>query len=255
MTIRQVRNNTQLLMNCCDFEDKIDGYIANTIDKSLRRRMLVHQVKCSECAFSLQQHIAYLSMLSSWKEPKLDDDLKDKLLSSLDKNSISTRQKPYQLLKGFAGGFAAASMMALALFIGNEITHKPQQLDLAAIFAEDEYISRDITLVINVPEDMPEAELHFNLPAELSIVGQEHLTKVNVPISLREGENTIVIPIELESFAEYASKLVVDASLIYKNVKRDFALDLNQLSDLDTPQNVSDELIFNEADTKNDTTT
>jgi len=79
--------------------------------------------------------------------------------------------------------------------------------------------------------------------AELSVVGQELLSNVTLPVSLKKGKNTIVIPVQLEEFALYSDDVVVDASLVYENNQTHFELDLNPHLNSNPEQLKGNELI------------
>lgn len=237
-------------MNCSDFETQIDDFTSNKLDVKARQRMIEHKAQCSACSQSLQQHMDYLTLLSSWQEPELQEATKRRILSKLETQTLHRNSRGRnQTLMGFASGFAAASLFAVGLFVSGQFLAEPS--DLASLIEQDPIYSQEITLVINVPSDMPNAELKLSLPAELSVVGEEYLSNITVPVSLKQGRNSIVIPVQLEEFAIYANDVIVDASLIYKNSKTDFAFGLDQYLDLDTeshpPQGKDDELIYNDA--------
>lgn len=231
-------------MNCTDFEAHINQFVDGTLNDKLCDDMLKHRQQCGDCEASLEEHKAYRATLAGWQEPHLSAATKARLLASLDKTST---QKPAHTLSGFASGFAAASFLAVAFFVSGQLfSAKPETLSQDQVFAlvEDEnHLSQEITIVINAPIDMPNAELQLALPSELSVVGQEHLAHVRMPVNLKQGQNEIVIPVQLEEFALYADNIVVDASLIYNNSKKDFALDLDEHLDSESPQIDGDELI------------
>lgn len=238
-------------MNCHDFEANIDALIGNSLDDNSVHEMHQHSAECSDCANSMRQHAAYLNLIKQWQEPNLSEHKKAHLLASLNHTTLNkthdsnknSNERTKPSVHSFASGFAAASFLAVSVFIGSQFLNNNQNADLNSYADFDSRLNQEITLVINVADDIPNAELHLDLPAELSVVGQEYLSQVNLPLSLKKGRNTIVIPVQLEEFALYANDVVVDASLIYKNSKKDFALDLDQHLDLDSPQTKNDELI------------
>lgn len=246
-------------MNCIEFESNIDALLANKLDGKIKSEMIRHKSHCLTCTRSFAKHEQYLQLIGAWQEPTLTESKKAQLLSVIDKQANLGYAAKLGKAKrsgfyGFAGGFAAASLMAVSLFIGTQFQKDQKQVDIYSLIERDSRLNQEITLVLDVANDIPEAELILNLPAELSVIGQEYLSTVSVPVSLKKGKNKIVIPVQLEEFAMYADNVVVDASLIYKNSKKDFALDLDQHLDLESPQDKSDELIHQSLDANSNKT-
>ena len=231
-------------MNCTDFEALLDVYRNNVLCDSTRQRMREHQAQCQQCTFSAQQHEVYRAALRHWQEPSLSVTSKARLLGQLE--TRRSYRKPKKSVVGFASGFIAASFLAVALVFGAQYFSAGMQPDLLALLDYDDgVLSREITLVINVSSDMPDAELQLSLPADVSVMGQEYLAEVSLPINLKKGKNTVVIPVQLEHFAVYADHIVVGASLVYKNSKKEFALNLDQLLNQTVPQIKTGDLIHN----------
>lgn len=236
-------------MNCEEFEIQLDAFSQRTLDEPTRNSMLEHQYACADCTRSLKQHRHYKSVLNNSENPVLKADTRAHLITTLNSLEKSDRNKSKRSYSSFAGGFIAASLLAVSLLLGNQWLDQKSDDRLLSLLDEDANLSQEITLVINVHSDMPEAELQLALPAEMSILGQEHLATVSLPVNLKKGRNKVVIPVQLEPFAMYANDVIVDATLIYKNSKKDFALSLDQHLDQhleqDTPHIEGDELIQN----------
>jgi|GEM_PF-3519087 len=233
-------------MKCQDFEANIDAFIANTLDESTTENMHQHQMQCSDCVQSTKQHAAYSNLIKQWQEPALSEQTKARLLASIDKGANNTIQNngwPKPSIYSFATGFAAASLLAVSILIGSQFFEAPQHTDADSFANVESQLSQEITLVVNVSADIPNAELQLNLPAELSVVGQELLSNVTLPVSLKKGKNTIVIPVQLEEFALYSDDVVVDASLVYENNQTHFELDLNPHLNSNPEQLKGNELI------------
>lgn len=236
-------------MNCHEFESLLNDYSNTTPDDRTQQAMHVHIDKCECCASSMRLHKRYRETLRTLSVPPLNSQKREALLAGLNKPSETTRSSS----GSFAVGFIAASVLAIAVFLSQQFQHSHQQAELLALLDEDENLSQEITLVINVTSDMPNAELRLNLPEDISVSGFDHLAEVSLPVNLKKGVNTIIIPVQLEHFALYADKVVVDASLIYKNSKKDFAFDLDEFLDQYSPQVDSDGLIFDSSDNKHKT--
>lgn len=223
-------------MKCSDVTHQIEDYLAEELETSLTTEISSHVAKCDACRERLYQHKEYLVRMSTFKAPKLDSSRSARIL----RRAVEQGQKQENLKKqnlSFVHGFIAASIFAIALVAGfTTFRSDAPPPNIVGIYDWEQ----EISLVINVPKDMNGAQLILDLPADISIQGLEHLARVEWPIDLKKGSNTIVLPINIEPYAEYAESLSLAATIIYNNSKKDFELDIN----LDLPQNKARGAIF-----------
>lgn len=225
-------------MKCIDFEERLKKASVSPLEESERAQMLQHEIVCADCAESAAVHADYIERLSHFKEPELGGELKSRLLSMAEHKRASTR-RPTHVSVAFASGFIAASVLALATVIGLKFYQQHSEPDWESLFAQEALLIRDVTLVIEVPQDMPDASLMLSLPSEINISGYGELAEVTWPVSLKKGVNKIVLPVQLEPFAMFSDRIVLAGSLVYKSKKKEFSLDI----DLDTPSLIEEELI------------
>lgn len=228
-------------MNCSDFDNYVDDYLeAGGSDSA--RQLSVHIATCRNCQEKLVNHQRYLASMAGAKAPAIEEERGAGILrmavaqarkSETRDNRQYTGPGGQRLLLSFLGGAVAASLIAVALVIGTGVlpsTSSPATT--ADLLAGEAAWQQNLTIVINAPGDMEGARLVFELPADISLRGQEYLSRIDWPITLKKGSNTIVLPVNVATFAEFADRVTLSASLIYKDKKKDFELDL----DLAPPQ-------------------
>lgn len=213
-------------MNCNECDRYIDKGLNAKHSDSEREQFLAHTESCASCSLQWREHQQYLAIMAGVNEP----DINPKVAAIL----LRTAAKPALVKQPFVQGFMAASVLAVAVLIGvaGFNANSPNSAPLATLGSDG--WSQDVTIAITVPHDMDGAQLVLRLPDDISIEGYEYLSQVQWPVSLKQGRNTIVLPVSVDDFAQYAEQMVLSASLIYNNVKKDFELDLN-LGDFISP--------------------
>ncbi len=216
-------------MKCNDLIQVLDDYIADKVDVSVDAQIVDHLAECEACRERARLQKEYFVHLAAFNAPKLDSSRTARMLRLAVEEGEKKQSSKKQSLS-FMRGFAAASILAVAVAIGIN-TLKPTDNALVVAGASD--LQHEISLVINVPQDIDGAQLILDLPADISIQGLEHLARVEWPVDLKKGSNIIELPINIGPYAEFAEQLTLSASIVYKDKKRDFELDIN----LASPQN------------------
>lgn len=205
-------------MTCDHLQTLIEDYINQQLDNKERAMLEEHFSYCESCQITKASSLEYRKKLQAFRAPELAPSSAAKLLRHA--RAINERQQ--QATSSFIYGFIAASVLAVAVLVGTRIFTDAQPTDIVSVFDWE----KEISLVINVPNDMNDAKLILNLPPDISIQGLEHLSTVEWMLNLKKGSNTITLPIQVEPYANYAEDVRLAASLIYKNNKKDFSLDL-----------------------------
>lgn len=226
---------TYTMMNCEVFDSHLNAYVRGQLGVNTHIAMRDHAVSCPHCSDLAEERKAYLATLNSVTVPNLTSAKSDRLIANAKQRGRSTTDR-----YGFVKGFAAASILAVAVFLGvSQLNHNDVASEsfvtagLATPSHLDDLDAREITLIIHSPSQMESAQLVIQLPVDIAIAGEEHLSEVEYIVDLHAGENRIVLPIVSEPYAMYASDVKLQASLHYKNGKKDFELDV----DLTPPQN------------------
>lgn len=219
-------------MKCIDTKKLMNDYMDGELEQDVQQELQAHLNQCSSCQQLALQQQQYKAAMASFQTPKLDSGRAANLMR---KAMIEAEQQQHvkRRTSSFTQGFAAASVMALALTFGLNQWHSNSPTSAPSLTAQTNHSgvafdSQELTLVIHAPVNMDGAQLILNLPADVSIQGQEHLAQVKWTVDLKEGENEIVLPVQFEPFAEFADQLMLSASLIHQNQQKDFEVDLTQ---------------------------
>ncbi|MDF1692682.1 MAG: hypothetical protein P1U47_09930 [Zhongshania sp.] len=233
-------------MICSDVDVLLDDYLDDGESENARV-FTAHVATCRACSARLERHQQYLAVMKAARAPALESRRAATMVRLAASQSRLDQQRHRGMLLNTA---LAASLVAIAVIVGwRELPLEPsfpsavqsmsprvvelgEKLPNAAYLADEWAWQKNVTIVINVPEDMENARLVFNLPADVSLRGQEQLSQIDWSVSLKKGSNTIVLPLNVDSFAEFAGSVTLAASLIYIESKKDFELDI----DLAPPQ-------------------
>lgn len=205
-------------MTCDNLQTLIEDHIDQQLGHKERAILEEHLIYCECCQATQVASLEYRKQLQAFKAPKLSPSSAARLL----KHARTKNEHRQQSKSSFVYGFVAASMLAFAIIISSSIFTEKQPANIVGLLDWE----KEISLVINVPNDMNGAKLVLNLPSDISIQGLEHLSTVEWMVNLKKGSNTITLPIQVEPYAGYTENVQVAASLIYKNNKKDFSLDL-----------------------------
>lgn len=233
-------------MKCQDFELQLDAYSNGDLAPLQQQQMAAHASQCTACRQSQVQHHIYCKAAAAFSTPELRGASKARLLHTLNNGYSNQTPAKSHAFKNFAGGFAAASMLAIALFIGHNATQTQAPTGFQQFVSYEEDLQREITIVINAPADMNSAELVLNLPSDMSIVGEDYLDQIQLSVDLKKGANQITLPVMIEPYAIYADSIALAASLNYKNQQKTFSLNV----ELDTPQDEAHKLIQHKPNAK-----
>lgn len=209
-------------MNCEDMKNNLDA-ICQSVTKS--DKVEKHIAHCSQCEDIVEEHQQYLKAMKNFQTPELEIGQAAKLLADAKK----AQTKPAEF--GFFKGFAAASMMFVALFSSWHVLQNDAPQVMQIVSAEG--LSTDVTIVIYVPEDMPNADLQITLPDNVQLAGLSNLSTISWPVDLKAGANTLSLPIDIGEGVNLAESLRFMASINYNDKNKEFEVNVN----LTAPQN------------------
>ena len=215
-------------MTCNDLHILIEDFVDGLLEEDEANAIQEHIAYCEHCRIQKNAYATYREQMRTFKGPTFEPGHAAKILQRARRLGEQQQQKTqHRQNHSFIYGFAAASVLAFAIMIGGDFftTEKSSTAIVGVIDWEQE-----ISLVIRVPNDMNNATLVLNLPPDISIQGLEHLSEIEWMVNLKKGNNTITLPIKIEPYASYVEKIQLAASIIYKNDKKDFALNLNLTS-------------------------
>lgn len=208
-------------MNCEHFEQLIEQeQTASTVEQ---QQLAQHLQACTACSAVAAKHQQYKTVLAGFSTPPLNRARAARMIRLAD---AQAQQSASLLSRPFTQGFAAAALMAVALTVGINGFENPIDIESTEVLVAEYDWTQEVTIAITVPQDMVAAQLVLQLPADMSIEGYEYLSEVVWPIDLKEGRNTIVLPVLIDQMAQFSEQLSVPASLIYDNKQKDFELEL-----------------------------
>lgn len=216
-------------MNCTVFDTYLSQHDEAGSAALRHDELVAHTAHCGHCYRQWQQHERYLAILTNAPIPELDSGRAARLLRRAGAAQKTTGQRP------FVQGFIAASVLALGVLLGLNLLQNPTPTGAAQPVLGQYDWTQEVTIAITAPHDMDGAHLVLQLPPNMGIEGYEYRSEVVWPLNLKQGRNTIVLPVLIDELAIYEDHLRLPASLIYNNSQKDFELTL----ELDAPQNPS----------------
>ncbi|KMT65980.1 anti-sigma factor family protein [Catenovulum maritimum] len=213
-------------MNCDQVEHYINDFCDNLLADNLQSQVSEHISNCDTCSKKIAQHQDYLNSMVKFKSPELEPGLAARMLHQAKNQPGKSSQNA-----SFYKGFIAASVLFLAIFSSWQFVNKPETITPELV--KTEVFSTEVTLVIYVPEDMPNADLKITLPNNVQLAGLSTLSSFSWPVDLKQGANNLSLPIEVAAGTNLHQALSFMANINYNNKQKDFELKVN----LVTPHN------------------
>ncbi|WP_440904282.1 anti-sigma factor family protein [Catenovulum sp. SX2] len=222
-------------MNCEFIHQNINDVCHSNLTELEQQQVNAHLTNCPDCQQMLSQHQAYLAKLANLQTPELTAENKQRLINQAQIIKTATNRN-----NGFVKGFAAASVLFLSIFLFNQ-----QQVDpVVAPIAKNINLvpfTTQVSLIIYVPEDMPNADLQLQIPDEIELVGYEGLASLSWPVDLKQGANVLQLPIEVPEGIDLNQAIQFIANINNNNTQKDFALEVKLVS----PQQGAADSVFN----------
>lgn len=129
---------------------------------------------------------------------------------------------------GFFQGFIAASVLAIAVLgTYNGLINDKQQPDLVSTTSTEEPFNTEVVLVIYAPEDINDADLELMLPQQIAIEGFENIQQLSWPVDLKQGTNTLELPIRVNRDKSLEQPLSIMATLYHDANERNFEINID----------------------------
>ncbi|EWH12112.1 hypothetical protein DS2_00275 [Catenovulum agarivorans DS-2] len=222
-------------MNCEFIHQNINDVCQGNLTSLEQQKVDAHLTNCPECQHMLEQHQAYLTKLAGLQTPELSADKKQQMLNKLNTNKAASSNN------SFIKGFAAASVLFLSVFLFNQQQVNSVVETPIAQNINIEAFTTQVSLVIYVPEDMPDADLQLQIPDEVELVGYEGLAQLNWPVALKKGANVLQLPIEVPEGVDLNQTIQFIANINNNNTQKDFELEVKLVS----PQLGAADSVFN----------
>lgn len=207
-------------MNCEQTINHIEALSVHSINNPLRTEYSDHIKKCESCQKSYLEQKAYLAQMQNMKTPDLSPSSASVLLRNVRNKTDGNNSKPAR--SSFMQGFIAASVLALSVF-GVWSTSQFQNNEQEVV-ALPRFITTEVVLVINAPEDIYDADLNLVLPQQVSLKGYEDMPELTWPVDLKQGVNTLSLPIRINADQQLTKPFSIMAKLYHYTDEREFEI-------------------------------
>jgi len=215
-------------MNCETVEDFLSTAQRSDLELAPENLMLHHAKQCASCQQKIANSKRYLNTLETLEEPELGAGGAQRILSRLNaelerKSYIENQSVSPWWRNGFSLGFASASFLCAAVVMLLSPNMAPEPRVPVAELNRGVH-EQNISLVIDVPRDMSQANLILEFPADLRWRGLEDMEKIEWPVNLQKGENILELPVSYTFGKIPKAPQVITASIRYGDTNRSFAL-------------------------------
>lgn len=168
------------------FDDLLDGSLTLPAREALQR----HLVECTACRAAHEQARAVQRALRALPVEPPEPGFAARALRAARTAQPDGMRRPRY---GFAAGFASALAASLAVWLVAAPPQPPAAAGPSITVARDQ--TQTINLVVNVPQDMPDAILAVHLPEATELAGYPGERQLLWQTSLRRGENLLALPV------------------------------------------------------------
>lgn len=167
------------------FDDLLDGSLTLPAREALQR----HVVECTACRAAHEQARAVQRVLRALPVEPPEPGFAARALRAARTAQPDGMRRPRY---GFAAGFASALAASLVVWLA-AAPQPPAAAGPSITVARDQ--TQTINLVVNVPQDMPDAILAVHLPEATELAGYPGERQLLWQTSLRRGENLLALPV------------------------------------------------------------
>jgi hypothetical protein len=209
-------------MNCEFIKEHLDEICSEELEARQLEPVKKHVAVCEDCAALTEQHQIYLNTMQQFESPELTPGSAATMLRNVRLNHSKPHHSPFS---GFLKGFAAASVIFICLV---SLWHYwPNNLVTPIVSQQNALLSAEVSLVISVPEDMPNADLTLILPDDVSLAAYKGSKELNWIVDLKKGANILSLPIEVAAGQDFTESHHFIAKINYNNKKKEFELNVN----------------------------
>ena len=197
--------------------------------------VMMHYIKrCDKCQNSYNSVTQYLQTIDKISPPQLTPTHAEYLLQSVQAAQQPQVSETSTSWSWIAQGSAIACSLALVFILGffaqtPSSPLAPANIN-AGIAAQAELDASIISLMIEVPADMLQANLTLEFPEQLRWQGLEEMQRIAWPVDLEKGVNVLELPVTLTSQLDSEQPLIITGSLEYQQSTKHFQLPVNTSS-------------------------
>lgn len=221
-------------MDCVTVEKLLHSIAAQELDLPQDELVAYHLKHCQSCHDNFAASKHYFNVIEHMAVPDLNPDRIDRLFRSTramqpKSSHTSTNAVGPWFSQGLNQGLVFACALGLILMLG--MFNRPSlNTGESLVGAAQVLASTNISLVIEVPSDMLQADLTLQFPDQLRWDGFEELQRIEWAVDLEQGVNILELPVTLVSRLVDDQPLIITASLEYQQEVRNFELPV-QISD------------------------
>lgn len=190
-------------MNCNQIQQNLDEYVDGTLDNNQLADIDLHIRSCHDCCEALEQLRVLRDALRQMPvEPARSGFAQAALMQARQVNAIQSTPHPRPAVKRepfyrhwFAAGFGGAFAAGLALWAVFTLIGPIQPASEMPMFSIAVQQTRNVSLAINVPEEMDGVTLSVELPENFEIAGHRGKQQLAWQTRLKQGRNVLTLPV------------------------------------------------------------
>jgi len=190
-------------MNCNHAQKKFDEYLDNTLNAEQFGAIELHINSCSDCNAALEQLRVMRDTLRHMPvEPARPGFAADALRVAREahlareNSAVQTRSNTVQGFQHwFAAGFGGAVAAGVALWAVFSLLFPVQPVVDLSTFSIALNQTRNVSLAINVPDDIDGVTLSVRLPKNFALVGHPGKRTLAWQTRLKKGRNVLTLPV------------------------------------------------------------
>lgn len=215
-------------MDCVTVEKLLHSSAANELDLPQDELVAYHLKHCKSCQENFGASKHYFNVIEGMAVPDLGADRINALLHSTQVEAHKTSHEGIKAVnpwfgRGLNQGLVLACTLVLVLMV-SAIYRPSLTTESSRSSTEETLASTSISLVIEVPSDMIQADLTLEFPDQLRWDGFEELQSIEWAVDLQQGANILELPVTLVSRLVNDQPLIITASLEYQKKIRNFQL-------------------------------
>lgn len=217
-------------MNCQTTQDFLNSCNIDTLALAQEGLIQHHIKQCQQCQQLHKDTQRYVAAIAVSEPKQLSSWQKKRILAVIPKEQ---KRECRKLGLWFGQGFVTASLIISVVIFGilaMEPSPVPSQvfaavpLDSEATVISSEPLAQNISLMIEVPEDMNQADLALEFPDSLRWSGLEELERIEWSVDLQKGPNVLDVPVSYLEQISSTEPQFITASIRYGEKTRSFKL-------------------------------
>ena len=190
-------------MNCRDRQELIAEYLNGELATAQNTEMTAHVNSCGQCKAALEQQKALRNALRQMPvEPARSGFAQAALQHARLAHATEKTPHPQPVTKHqpifrhwFAAGFGGAMAAGMALWAVFSLIGPFQPASELPMFTVSVQQTRNVSVAINVPEDMDGVTLTVALPENFELSGHHGKRQIAWQTRLKKGRNVLTLPV------------------------------------------------------------